>query len=302
MTVNSRTRTVLVIDLKCPDVAVLKETELPLHQRVICSTISFRRLTLEAALRQISDLGFSAIDLGALPGVCDHVPYELTPEAVEEVVSIFRGSGLAVRSINADIGDLNQPLDAEGRSVRDRHLEQLLDLAVQIESPAIVLPCGSQGHAPIRGLAADIRLVADELRHAARIAAARGVEIWVESQHSGRLCFDLDRAGQLVAALQGSGVRSVLDFSHVVASGDDLLTWIDRLAPEVAHVHIRDARRGDIHLSPGNGEVDFAAAIAALTTAGYEGDLSLELETADVTDAERPEAAARAGRFISSLL
>ena len=275
---------------------------MPLDQRIICSTISFRRLTLEAALRQIAELGFSGIDLGALPGVCDHVPYDLTAGAVAEVASTLRESELTVRSINADIGDLNQPLDADGRAARDRHLERLLDLAVQVGAPAIVLPCGSQSHAPIRDLAADIRLVAEELRHASRIAAAREVEIWVESQHSGRLCFDLDRAGQLIDALQGSGVRSVLDFSHVVASGDDPLTWIDRHAPEVAHVHIRDARRGDIHLTPGNGEVDFAAAIAALTAAGYGGDYSLELETADVADAERPAAARRAGRFISSLL
>ena len=97
-------------------------------------------------------------------------------------------------------------------------------------------------------------------------------------------------------------MRSVLDFSHVVASGDDPLTWIDRHGPEIAHVHIRDARPGDIHLTPGNGEVDFAAGIAALAAAGYDGDFSLELETADVTDAERPAAAARAGRLITALL
>ncbi|WP_341854535.1 sugar phosphate isomerase/epimerase [Brachybacterium sp. GPGPB12] len=275
---------------------------MPLDQRVICSTISFRRLPLEAALRQISDLGFSGIDLGALPGVCDHVPYELTADAVAEVASTLRGSGLAVRSINADIGDLNQPLDADGRTGRDEHLERLLDLAVQVGAPAIVPPCGSQGHAPLRDLATDIRLVAEEPHHAARIAATRGVEIWVESQHSGRLCFDRDRAGRLIEALRGGPVRSILDFSHVVASGDDLLSWIDHLASEVAHIHIRDARRGDIHLTPGNGEVDFAAAIAALSAAGYSGDFSLELETADVADAERPAAAARAGRLISSLL
>lgn len=275
---------------------------MPLHQRVICSTISFRRLALDTALRQIADLGFSGTDLGALPGVCDHVPYELTADAVGEIAAAIRESGLAVRSINADVGDLNRPLDSQGRTARDRHLEQLVELAVQIGAPAIVLPCGSQGHEPFRHLADDIRLVADELRHAARIAATREVEVWVESQHSGRLCFDLDRAEQLSDALTGSGVRSVLDFSHVVASGDDLLTWIDRLAPHVAHVHIRDARRGDIHLSPGNGEVDFATAIDALTRAGYEGDFSLELETADVDDAERPAAAARAGRLISSYL
>jgi len=285
-----------------PDTAVQKETELPLHQRVICSTISFRRLSLEAALRQISALGFSGVDLGALPGVCDHVPYELTADSVAVIAETLRASGLAVHSVNADVGDLNQPLDADGRTARDEHLHQLLDLAVQIESPAIVLPCGSQGRAPLRDLATDIHLVAEELRRASRIASTRGVEIWVEPQHSGRLCHDLERAGKLIGALRGSDVRSVLDVSHVVASGDDLLAWIDRYGSDVAHVHIRDARRGDIHLTPGNGEVDFAAAIAALSAAGYEGDFSLELETADVTDAERPEAAARAGRFISSLL
>lgn len=275
---------------------------MPLHQRVICSTISFRRLPLDAALREISGLGFSGVDLGALPGVCDHVPYELTADAVAGVAATLKASRLAVRSINADIGDLNRPVGPEGRKSRDEHLDKLLDLATQVGAPAIVLPCGSQRHDPIRDVAADIALVADELDHAAQLAAPRGVEVWVESQHSGRLCFDMERAEQLIGALQGSGVGSVLDFSHVVASGDDLLAWIDRLAPQVAHVHIRDARRGDIHLTPGNGDVDFAAALAALADAGYAGDFSLELETADVTDAERPDAALRAGRLISSLL
>lgn len=275
---------------------------MPLHQRVICSTISFRRLPLDAALREISDLGFSGVDLGALPGVCDHVPYELTAGAVTEVAATLKASGLAVRSINADVGDLNRSVDAEERTARDEHLERLLDLAVQVGAPAVVLPCGSQGHDPIRDLAADINLVADELRHAARLAAPHGVEIWVESQHSGRLCFDMERAERLIDALRGSSVRSVLDFSHVVASGDDLLTWIERHSSHVAHVHIRDARRGDIHLTPGNGDVDFAAALAALAAAEYAGDFSLELETADVTDEERPEAALRAGQLISSHL
>lgn len=279
-----------------------EESELPLHQRVVCSTISFRRHPLEAALSLISELGFRTIDLGALPGVCDHVPYELTADAVIEVAGTLRRSGLAVRSINADVGDLNRELDDVERDARDAHLERLFDLAQQVGAPAIVLPCGSQGHEPLRDLASDIRRVAAELLHAAQLAALRDLEVWVESQHSGRLCCTLERAEQLTAELTGSGVRSVLDLSHVVASGDDILTWIDRLAPQIAHVHIRDARTGDIHLSPGNGEVDFAAALEALSAVGFTGDFSLELETADVTEADRPAAALRAGEFISSLL
>ena len=45
--------------------------------RLGCSTISFRHQPLPDALATIADLGFREIDLGALPGVCDHVPYVL---------------------------------------------------------------------------------------------------------------------------------------------------------------------------------------------------------------------------------
>ena len=62
--------------------------------RVICSTITLRHLPLKDAVTTIADLGFSAIDLGALPGVCDHVPYELDDAAVDEVAGVVTRSGL----------------------------------------------------------------------------------------------------------------------------------------------------------------------------------------------------------------
>ena len=61
----------------------------------------------------------------ALPGVCDHVPYVLDAAAVDAVAAAVESSGLRVRSINGDIGDLNHPLDAEARAARDRHLDML---------------------------------------------------------------------------------------------------------------------------------------------------------------------------------
>ena len=45
--------------------------------RLGCSSISFRHLPLPEALRTMRERGFREIDLGALPGVCDHVPYVL---------------------------------------------------------------------------------------------------------------------------------------------------------------------------------------------------------------------------------
>ena len=75
----------------------------------------------------------------------------------------------------------------------------------------------------------------------------------------------------LYEALGESPVGAVLDFSHVVASGDDEVDAVRRIDDRIGHVHLRDAVLGDINLSIGRGKVNFPAAIEALTTSGYQG-------------------------------
>ena len=270
--------------------------------RLGCSTISFRHLDLDAALAAIAGLGFAEIDLGALPGVCDHVPYVLDAAAVDAVAAAVGSMGLRVRSINGDIGDLNHPLDAQARAARDRHLDMLVALAAATESAALVLPCGALDHTPVRSLGADLDLVAAELIAAAEAAHHRGVELWAESLHYHRLCWNLDRAQQLTDRLAASRVRVVMDFSHIVASGGDPVEFVGRFGDHIAHVHIRDAVPGNINLSVGNGQVDFARGLKALADAGYPGHFALELETRDITNDERPQATARAAQLISGLI
>jgi sugar phosphate isomerase/epimerase len=271
------------------------------HTRLGCSTISFRHQQLRTALATIAGLGFTEIDLGALPGVCDHVPYVLDEAAVAEVGATVAASGLRVRSINGDIGDLNTPLAEAPRAARRRHLDMLIELAAATGSRAVVLPCGALDHHPVDSLAADLDLVADELTAAAHTAGEHGVELWTESLHYHRLCCDIERAQQLTDRLPDR-VGIVMDFSHIVASGGDPDDFVRRFGPRIAHVHIRDAVPGNINLSVGNGDVDFAFGLKALAHNGYTGHFSLELETRDITHDQRPTAAARAARFITELI
>ncbi|KWX23808.1 xylose isomerase [Mycolicibacterium wolinskyi] len=272
------------------------------HARLGCSTISFRHLDLEMALTWIDQLGFPAIDLGALPGVCDHVPYVLDEAAVATVSATVAASRLRVRSINGDIGDLNRPLSDEARADRRRHLTMLLSLAANTGADALVLPCGAIDHTPVRTLDEDLDLVAAELASAAELAAEYGVELWTESLHYYRLCHDMDRAQALADRLRGTGIGIVMDFSHVVASGGDPVDFVGRFADRIAHVHIRDAVPGNINLSVGRGQVDFATGLKSLAAAGYTGEFALELETRDVTNDERPAATAQAAQLISELI
>lgn len=269
--------------------------------RLGCSSISFRHQALPEALSTIAELGFSEIDLGALPGVCDHVPYDLNMAAVDEVARTVTASGLRVRSINGDIGELNAPLTAQAGADRRGHLDMLVALAVATEARALVLPCGAIDRTPFDSLAADVARVADELASASDVARSRGVHLWTESLHLHRLCWNLERA-QLLTDRLSDHVGIVMDFSHVVASGGDPVEFVARFGPRIEHVHIRDAAPGNINISVGRGTVDFARGLKALADNGFAGHFSLELETRDITNDQRPAATAAAGHLISELI
>ncbi|MHA7286960.1 sugar phosphate isomerase/epimerase family protein [Arthrobacter sp. MDT3-44] len=272
------------------------------HPRVVCSSISFRHQDLPTALRTMQGLGFRELDLGALPGVCNHVPFVLDTQAVDEVSQDVLRSGMRVRSVNGDIGDLNARLTRAERTDRDRHLDMLLALASNIGATALVLPCGAQSHDPLVSFDEDLDLIAAALTEAADRAAAAGVEIWVEAPHFFRLCWDIDRTRHLLDRVPQESVGLVMDFSHIVASGGDPVEFVPLFSDRIRHVHLRDAVPGNINLSIGNGQADFAAGFRALTDAGYQGRFALELETRDVTDDQRPEATAAAARFVSHLI
>ncbi|WP_091420457.1 sugar phosphate isomerase/epimerase [Arthrobacter sp. OV608] len=272
------------------------------HSRLGCSSISFRHQELPVALRSMRELGFEEIDLGALPGVCDHVPYELTATAVKAVSAEVLASGLRVRSVNGDIGDLNAVLDGDAAAARQRHLDALLGLAAATGAKALVLPCGALDHNPVRSVEEDLDLIAAQLIGARERAAEFGVELWTESLHFLRFCWNLERAGLLADRLAASGVGIVMDFSHITAAGEDVHAYLDRHRGRITHVHLRDAVPGNINLSIGNGNADFAGGLKRLARDGYTGHFSLELETRDVTHDERPAAAAKAASFITDLI
>lgn len=250
--------------------------------RLGCSTISFQHLPLDEALVQIERLGFGEIDLGALPGVCDHVPFELDDAAIAQVAATLAAHDLRVRSVNGDVGDFNDPaLDADAQA---EHVARLVRLTAAIGADALVLPCGALGHEPIVDLDADLDRVATALARAAATASDHGVELWVESLHFLRLCFDRARADALHERLAGSGVRPILDVAHVVAAGDDLVDTIRAWGASIAHVHLRDALPGEFSRAIGDGDVDFPAAVRALGEVGYAGGFALELPSRAYVD------------------
>ena len=279
-------------------------------ERLGCSTISFQHLTLSDALHDVRALGVQEIDLGALPGVCDHVPFELDDRAIDDVASTIAQAGIRVRSVNGDVGDLNVP--AADPAARRAHLERLLRLTAAIGADALVLPCGALDHEPAATLEVDVARVAHELAVAATLAEAHGTQVWVESIHFLRLCWNAERAAMLHERTPES-VRAVLDVAHVVAAGDTMADVVEAWGDRIAHVHLRDAVRGDFARPIGGGDVDLAGAFAVLAASGYDGAFTLELPARAYTDdatttstpefrAERLAAIDAAARHVAPLL
>ena len=224
----------------------------PFTRRLGCSTISFRHQDLAEPLRR-SPASDSPRSISAPCPACAITCRSCStnaPSRTSRAQSSPRACGCA-RSTATSATSTSRSTTAPAPAAR-RHLDSLVALAVATDARALVLPCGAIDHTPVDTLDADIALVADELAAAADVAASRGVELWTESLHLHRLCWNLERA-QLLTDRLADNVGIVMDFSHVVASGGDPVEFVDRFGPRIAHVHIRDAVPGNINLSVGNG-------------------------------------------------
>ncbi|WP_159792734.1 sugar phosphate isomerase/epimerase family protein [Puerhibacterium puerhi] len=267
-------------------------------QRVGISTITFRFRPFEEAVRLIAATGAEEVDLGALPGVCDHVPVPFTGDPQDYVAELER-HGLRAGAVNGDVGPLNDPaLDAETLTATALPLVRL----AAATGGALILPAGGQSWDPYVDEAADLERIAANLRLVSALAAEHGVRLLAEVLHHRRFAWSAARADRVLELLGPDQIGLLLDTSHVVASDEDLVAWATKHAARVERVHLRDAVPGNLNLGIGRGKVDFRGTMAALEAAGFAGTYVLELETHDVEEHEREADAQRSYDEMTALV
>ncbi|WNV82866.1 sugar phosphate isomerase/epimerase family protein [Umezawaea sp. Da 62-37] len=148
--------------------------------------------------------------------------------------------------------------------------------------------------------------VLDRVVALAEVAEAAGV-VLLHENCSGWAASDADRMLELVDAAPGSSLRLLFDTGNPVAHGYDGYEVLRRIAPHVAHVHVKDAR-GTEFVDPGTGEARVLDCVRLLRSVGYAGGWSLEPHVAlqphrsDRLADGAPEAFVRAGRAMARLL
>ncbi|MFH8248782.1 sugar phosphate isomerase/epimerase family protein [Microbacterium sp. B2969] len=259
------------------------------------SSVCLRGYDFAQALEVAKRLGFDSLDLVGLRGLCEHVPVNGSTADLRAAAEVFRRSGLRGASVNADPGSFDGFDDAE--DVR-RRIDGLLGFLGEAELPLLVLPCGEKTAAPPAD--PQISRMADALNGVAASARAAGVRLAVEAPYFGRPIHSLERAEQLLAALDPA-IELAYDVSHVEAADESVVAGWDRFADRIGIVHLRDAASGDVRRVIGAGRVDFAAFLHQVRASDFSGDVVLELETQNSPYASKEDEVMAAALYLGAI-
>lgn len=112
-------------------------------------------------------------------------------------------------------------------------------------------------------------------------AASISAMLELAGEFTATLCIEphvhsLAESPQIVGELiEATGIKLALDYSHFICLGyrqDE----IDPLAPHAAHVHLRQAKMGELQTKFDQGTLNFPAILGTLRDSGYQGALAIE--------------------------
>ena len=239
----------------------------------------FTELPLIERIRAARVAGFDGVEI--------QFPYEVPAIRLKDALE---RAGLPLVLINLPAGDLMQGgaglASVPGRQAEfDAALEGALSYAAMVRPRCVNVLAGRLAEGVTHDEA--WHTLVDNLRKSAEAFDVLGIRVLAEAINPldmpGFLINTPEHLDALLRAVDHPNLAAQLDFYHMARQGLDLSQVIERLAGRIGHVQFADCPgRG----APGSGELDFAAALAALARSGYQGWLAAEYRPAADTDLE----------------
>lgn len=254
---------------------------LPKGLQLACSSLAFSDMTWEEALAAIGKLGFHCADLAMFEGWTHVSPSQLAEPEVHGKKITAACARLGVEPIaihtNFAIGDrktfpgLTTP-DPEVRKTILAHFERVVACAAAAEIPLVNVQPGKFQDRQSRQDC--IKNAIELLKPMQERAARLGILLSFEN-HTGSIG---EKPEDCVALLEKvPGLKLDFDFSHVVACGITL-EQTRPLWKHVAHVGIRNAKKGSFNEPVRDGKLDYDVAgfLDALRNARVDAFVSVE--------------------------
>lgn len=217
-------------------------------------------------------------------GVEIQFPYEVPAIRLKEALE---RAGLPLVLINLPAADLLQggpglAAVAQRQTEFDAGLQLALSYAALVRPGFVNVLPGRLAEGVTREQA--LATLAANLAKTAEAFAVLGIPVLCEAINPldmpGFLINTAEQLGELLRRVNHPNCLAQLDLYHMARQGLDIPACIASLAGRIGHVQFADCPgRGE----PGSGQMDFAAALAALQASGYRGWLGAEYRPAGAT-------------------
>lgn len=248
------------------------------------STGCFHRMPLVECLETIRQSGFSMVEVVSCAG---HLDYR-DPVRVREAAARADALGMEAYSFHAPFAD-DIDISSPNRAAREHAEAEILraaDAAALLGVHYFVLhpgPENSEIPAPAERVLR-IENTCSVLERVAAHCAKAGIQCVLENKLPHLMFGQSADLLWILACLTGNRVGACLDTGHAHLAGD-LHPLIHKMAPYLRLLHVHDNKgRGDEHLPPGDGRIDWTTLLRELAGVRFAGALILELAGDDSPD------------------
>lgn len=239
--------------------------------QIACHAWAYNNLTLEETVGTIARLGFRFIDLGSGPHL-DVNRAAAYPEAeADTILTLLNQFDLTITDLYLMLPHINSP-DPARREAQLTLFERLIPFAFALGTPGITI---SPGIIHPDGIDHSLARAVPGLLRMLNAAGDSDLRISFEP-HMDSVTQNPEQALLLLNAVPGLSIT--LDNAHFVFQGI-VRSETEPLLEHVAHVQIRQAKRGALQTGHDQGTINLAQHIEDLYSSGYRGTLSVEYMT-----------------------
>jgi sugar phosphate isomerase/epimerase len=239
--------------------------------RIACHAWAYNNLPLEEAVGTIARLGFRYIDLGTGPHL-DAARAAAQPETeAAAILKLLKQFDLVLTDLYLMLPHINAA-DPVQRETQIALFERLIPFAAALGTPGVTISPGliqkdGADHSLARAIPALLRI----------LQAAEDTDLRISFEpHMDSVAQKPEQARLLLEAVPGLSVT--LDYSHFICQGI-VRREIEPLMEYVAHVHVRQAKRGVLQTVYDDGTLNIAELLQDLHNTGYRGVLTVEYMT-----------------------
>jgi sugar phosphate isomerase/epimerase len=240
------------------------------------ATWSMVTVRAEEGIPLLAGIGYDCVELAVVPGWRDGVDL-LTPARRRRIKQLLCEYDLALTAV-AGNSDLLAD-DADDLAESWRTLTRTVDLAVEWagrDGPPVVDTYigGQPGQWEQKQ-----DLILERLGRLCDYAAEHGVRVALQPHMDGALDTP-DKVPGLVSALGRPNLGITLDINDFTVQGISIEDAIGQVGPYMVLAQVKDerGRHPDYEfVTPGDGELDYVRYLRALKSAGYDGDVCVEI-------------------------